>query len=57
VKASKRAEYERWFSEVWAPAWRTVAEERQSARPLVTAERDLRPTEASENGDYIYAYL
>ena len=23
----------------------------------MTAERDLRPTEASENGDYIYAYL
>lgn len=57
VKADKRAEYERWFSEVWAPAIRAVADKRQSARRLVMAERDLRATEANEKGDHVYAYL
>jgi hypothetical protein len=57
VKASKRAEYERWFSEVWEPALRVVGEKRQAARRLAMAERDLRPIEASQSGDYIYAYL
>jgi hypothetical protein len=57
VKASKRAEYERWFSEVWAPALQAVAAKRPSARRQLTAERDLRPIQARENGEYIYAYL
>lgn len=57
VKASKRAEYERWFADVWAPALTAVAEKRQSARRQLRAERDLRPIQAGENGDYIYGYL
>jgi hypothetical protein len=57
VKASKRAEYERWFSNVWAPALRAVSEKRESARRLNLAERDLRPTEPTAGGDYVYAYL
>ena len=57
VKASRRAEYERWFSDVWAPAQRAVAEKRESARLLSMAERDLRPTQPTSDGDYIYAYL
>jgi hypothetical protein len=57
VKASKRAEYERWFAEVWAPALRAVAEKRPSARRQLMAERDLRPMQATESGDHIYAYL
>jgi len=57
VKASNRAAYERWFSEIWAPAVRAVAEKRESARPMLLAERDLRPTGATEGGEYIYAYL
>ncbi len=57
VKADKRAEYERWFSEVWAPAIRAVADKRPSARRQLMAERDLRSIEASEKGDHVYAYL
>lgn len=57
VKASNRAAYERWFSEVWAPAVKAVAEKRASARPMLLAERDLRPAGEAQGGEYIYAYL
>jgi hypothetical protein len=57
VPASKRADYERWQSEVWRPALRNAAQKSAVQRQWASTERDFQPTEKTDDSTYTYVYI
>jgi hypothetical protein len=57
VPAPKRADYERWQSEVWKPALRKAAQKSAVQREFASTERDFQPTEKTDDSTYTYVYI